>query len=152
MMDQHHLLTRIETLIEESKVGLLATIDQDDKPRVRWMTPTIMPNRGASIFAFTASDAMKIQDIQHQPEVKWLIQTADLTEVVSVRGETYVVNNPALKAEVMEVLVPQITKLWTPDLYTVDTVILETVIRGATYYRPRENYEETVVFKSRAKA
>jgi len=88
MMDQHHLLTRIETLIEESKVGLLATIDQDDKPRVRWMTPTIMPNRGASIFAFTASDAMKIQDIQHQPEVKWLIQTADLTEVVSVRGET----------------------------------------------------------------
>jgi len=52
----------------------------------------------------------------------------------------------------MEVLVPQITKLWTPDLYTVDTVILETVIRGATYYRPRENYEETVVFKSRAKA
>ena len=151
-MDQHQLLTKIETLIEESKVGLLATTDQNDKPRVRWMTPTIMPNRGASIFAFTASEAMKIQDIQYQPEVKWLIQTADLTEVVSLRGETYIVNNPALKAEVMEILIPQTTKLWTPDLYSVDTVILETVIREATYYRPRENYEETVVFKTRTNA
>jgi general stress protein 26 len=151
-MNQHELLTKIETLIEESKVGLLATTDEKDKPRVRWMTPTIMPNRGSSIFAFTASDAMKIQDIHYQPEVKWLIQTADLTEVVSARGETYIVNNPALKAEVMEILIPQTTKLWTPDLYAVETVILETVIREATYYRPRESFEETIIFKSGIRA
>ncbi len=147
-MDQHELLTKIETLIEESKVGLLATTDKQNKPRVRWMTPTIIPNRGASIFAFTAANAMKIKDIEHQSEVKWLIQRADLTEVVSIRGDTYIVNNPALKTEVLEVLIPQSTRLWTIDISTTETVILETVIREATYYRPRENHQETVVFKS----
>ena len=78
-MDQHEMLTKIETLIEESKVGLLATTDSQGKPRVRWMTPTVIPNRGPSIFAFSALNAMKIKDIQGQSGVKWLIQTHDLT-------------------------------------------------------------------------
>lgn len=146
-MDQHEMLTKIETLIEESKVGLLATTDPQGKPRVRWMTPTIIPNRGPSIYAFSAAAAMKIKDIEHQPEVKWLIQTHDLTEIVSVRGDTFILDNPALKAEILEILVPHTTRLWTIDLSSTECVILETVIREATYYRPQEDFEETVVFK-----
>lgn len=146
-MDQHDMLTKIETLIEESKVGLLATTDPEGKPRVRWMTPTVIPNRGPSIYAFSTADAMKIKDIEYQSEVKWLIQTHDLTEVVSARGDTYIVDNPALKTEILEILVPHTTRLWTVDLSATDCVILETVIREATYYRPQEDFEETVVFK-----
>lgn len=146
-MDQHQMLTKIEALIDESKVGLLATTDPQGKPRVRWMTPTIIPNRGASIFAFSEANAMKIHDIQHQHEVKWLIQTHDLTEIVSARGDTYIIDNPALKTEVLEILIPHTTKLWTIDLSATECVILETVLREATYYRPRENYQETVTFK-----
>ena len=146
-MDQHEMLTKIEALIEQSKVGLLATTDPQGKPRVRWMTPTVIPNRGASIYAFTAADAMKIKDIEHQSEVKWLIQTHDLTEVVSARGDTYILDNPALKTEILEILIPHTTRLWTVDLSSTESVILETVIQEATYYRPQENFEETVTFK-----
>ncbi len=146
-MNQHEMLTKIEALIEESKVGLLATTDSQGKPRVRWMTPTIIPNRGNAIYCFSEEDAMKILDIQHEAEVKWLIQTNDLTEVVSARGETYIANNPALKSEVLEILIPQTTKLWTPNISETETVVLETVIREATYYRPRENMQVTVKFE-----
>ena len=146
-MDQHEMLTKIEALIEQSKVGLLATTDPQGKPRVRWMTPTVIPNRGASIYAFTAADAMKIKDIEHQSEVKWLIQTHDLTEVVSARGDTYILDNPALKTEILEILIPHTTRLWTVDLSSTESVILETVIQEATYYRPQESFEETVTFK-----
>ena len=146
-MDQHQMLTKIEAIIEQSKVGLLATTDPQGKPRVRWMTPTVIPNRGPSIFAFSPAQAMKIQDIEHQPEVKWLIQTHDLTEVISVRGDTYILDNPALKTEILEILIPHTTRLWTIDLSSTECVILETVIREATYYRPQQNIEETVTFK-----
>ena len=146
-MNQHEMLTKIETLIEESKVGLLATTDQENRPRVRWMTPTIIPNRGPSIFAFTPEDAMKIIDIKYQPEVKWLIQLADLSEVVSARGETNILNNPALKSEILEVLIPQSTRLWNIDISNQEMVILESVIRDATYYLPKDYYQETVTFE-----
>jgi len=145
-MDQHQMLTKIESLVEQSKVGLLATTDPQGKPRVRWMTPAIIPNRGPSIYAFSAANAMKIRDIEHQSEVKWLVQTHDLTQVVSARGDTYILDNPALKTEILEILIPHTTRLWTIDLSSTECVILETVIREATYYRPQENFEETVTF------
>ena len=146
-MNQNEIMTKIETIVDESKVGLLATTDKKNCPRVRWMTPAILPQRGGSIYAFSDANAMKIQDIMHQGEVKWLFQTHDLKEVVSARGITHVTTNPSIKNEVMDLLVSHLTKLWTLNLSHTETVVLETVITEATYTRPLDNYEITVVFK-----
>ena len=44
--------------------------------------------------------------VRAHPRVEWMFQTPTLDEIVSVRGAINVVENPSLRAEVLEVLGP----------------------------------------------
>ena len=38
-MDKRQLMTRVDEILEDAKAAVLATIDEEGRPLMRWMTP-----------------------------------------------------------------------------------------------------------------
>jgi pyridoxamine 5'-phosphate oxidase len=147
-MNQRELMNKLDAIIEDAKSAVLATSDSKGTPFLRWMTPIVLRWRPATLFCFTRPDTKKIEHIEAHPQVEWLIQNRALTEIVNVRGTVTVLDNPALKNEILEKLGSRLTMFWKVDLEKTEFVVLETIIQEATYYQPMKGVRETVEFKT----
>jgi general stress protein 26 len=145
-MEAHELGNKLEAILDEAKTGILATAGADGRIHMRWMTPVVLKQRRGAIFAFSTPDAAKIEQIAASGNASWMIQTRDLREIVHLSGPTRVVDNPALKAELMEILGPRLAVFWKSNANADEFVIIETVIEEATWFRPMKASLETVNF------
>ena len=145
-MNQRKLMNHLDAVIEEAKAGVLAVTDGGGRPHLYWLTPTTLRRRRGRLFCFTRPGAEKIGNLEQQPEVEWMIQTRALTKIINVRGNMTVVDNPALKSEIVEHLGRRLTMFWKVDVEQREVVVLETAIREAVYYLPMQGVKETVVF------
>ena len=145
-MNQRELMNQLDAVIEEAKAAVLAVTDQQRRPHMYWLTPTTLRRRRGRLFCFTRPQSSKIGNLEHQPEVEWMIQTRALTKIINVRGTMTVVDNPALKSEIVEHLGRRLTMFWKVDLQQREVVVLETAIREAVYYLPMKGVKETVLF------
>ena len=75
-----------------------------------------------------------------------MFQTPSLDEVVSVRGAINVVENPSLRAEVLEVIGPRLRTFWKLARDDRDIAVLETIVEHATRFLPMEGRKEVVHF------
>ncbi len=146
-MDQHEIMYKIEQILEDSRTGILATIDADGKPRMRWMTPAILKGRPDVLFAVTSPDFAKITQLRSHPDVEWMIQSRALDRIVNVRGKINVLDNPSIRSEVMGHLGKRLTVFWKVNIEKTDFIVLETIIEEATYFRPMKGYKATVRFE-----
>ncbi|HYW85829.1 MAG TPA: pyridoxamine 5'-phosphate oxidase family protein, partial [Spirochaetia bacterium] len=69
-----------------------------------------------------------------------------LDEIVSIRGAINLVENPSLRAEVLEMLGPRLRTFWKLAHDPRDLVVLETVVEEATHFLPMEGRKEVVRF------
>ncbi|MCP4710316.1 MAG: pyridoxamine 5'-phosphate oxidase family protein [Planctomycetes bacterium] len=145
-MNQKEMLSKLQELLDDSKTGLLGTTDADGKAFIRWMTPVVSKDRANTIFCVTREGTDKIKQVEAQPHVEWMIQNKSLTEIVNVRGVATVLENPALKTEVLETLGSKLTIFWKVDLAQIDLVVIETVIQEAVYFRPMKGERVAVQF------
>ena len=135
-MDKQELMRLLAELIEESKVGLLATVDADGRPHIRWMVPALLRDRAGSLYTVSAPDAPKIAHLEDHPDVEWIIQTRAIHRVINLRGRMYAVDNPSLRNEVLETMGRRLTAFWKQSADTSSFVVLETVLTEAAYYQP----------------
>ena len=144
-MDSREVMNRIGALIEAHGTGLLATIDDNGHPHVRWMTPTVLRESPGVLYALTAPGSAYTQVHAHAA-VEWMFQTPILDEVITVHGLVNVVDNPSLRSEVLEALGPRLHALWklAPDIR--DLHVLETVIQKAVRYLPMKGSKDVVRF------
>jgi general stress protein 26 len=145
-MDKREAMDRIGAIIEAHGTGLLATVDQDGNPHVRWLTPALLPDRPGAIFAITAPHFAKVVQVRAHPRVEWMFQTPTLHEVVSVRGPINAVENPSLRTEVLEALGPRLGTFWKLAHDARDLVVLETVVEEVTRFLPMEGRKDQVHF------
>lgn len=146
-MTQHELMNKLAELIDETKTGILATVDSDGRPHVRWMTPAALRDRQSALFAVTCPDFSKILHLKSNPKVEWMFQSRILDRIVQVHGVVNILDNPSLKNEVFEVLAPRLDVFWKVGCASSEFVVLETVIQEATYYEPLAGRRETVTFQ-----
>ena len=142
-MDKKEILNILESLVDESQVAILSTVDAEGKPAMRWMTPATIKGRPASLFAVTSPNFRKISHLEKNPEVEWMIQTRDLNRILNVRGRITPVDNPSLKSEVLEGIGKRLEIFWRVNKKT-DFLVLETLITEITFFRPLEQKRETV--------
>jgi pyridoxamine 5'-phosphate oxidase len=142
-MEKNEILSLIESLVDDSQVAVLATVDTDGNPTMRWMTPAIISGRPASLFAVTSPNFRKVKHLEKNPDVEWMIQTRDLNRVVNIKGKANVVDNPSLKSEVLESIGKRLEVFWRVNRKT-DFLVLETVMTEATFFRPLERKKEIV--------
>jgi general stress protein 26 len=137
---------KLRTIIDAHGAGILASMDAEGKPHVRWLTPVIFPSRPGTIYALTVPVFPKVGQLRASPFVEWLFQTPSLSEVVTVRGRIVVVDNPSLRSQVLEAIGKRLFSLWKLTHDARDLAVLETEIEEATYYKPMEGSREAVSF------
>ncbi len=142
-MTRNEILRRLESVVEESQVAILATTDSKGKPCMRWMTLAMINGRPASLFAVTSPRFRKIKHIESSPDAEWMIQTRDLNTVVNVKGTIAIVDNPSLKSEVLESIGKRLEMFWRVNRQT-EFVVLETTINKVTHFTPLERKKEVV--------
>ncbi len=149
-MDRQDLLCKLESVLEKARTGVLATTNAAGQAHLRWMTPTLIHARPGALYAITLPDSPKVQDLEDNPRVEWLIQTPNLTEIVNLRGIAQVIDNPALKAEVVESVGRHLTTFWKVNPDRTEFVVLETLIVEARYFQPMAGTRQTVRFREEA--
>lgn len=146
-MTIQEMMRKVEAVLEDSKAGILATVDADGHPHARWMTPVVLPQWPDSIFAVTSPQFPKVIQLDANRHVEWMIQTRSLDQVINVRGDMNVLDNPSLKAQVMEAIGRKLTVFWNINKENTDFVILETVIDEACWSAPMKGRKEVVDFR-----
>ena len=145
-MNPRELMNRIAAILDAHGTGLLATTDAEGAPHVRWLTPAVLRDRPDAIYALTAPGFAKVAQVRARPRVEWMFQDPSLAEIVTVRGTVSVVDNPSLRAEVLEAVGPRLRTFWSLAKDARDLVVLETAIEEATRYLPMEGRKSVVRF------
>ena len=146
-MNKREMMQKIAVLIDDAKAGILATVDGSGHPHARWMTPVLLAQWPDAIFAVTSPDFPKIAQLQTNNKVEWMIQSRSLDQVINIRGGINILDNPSLKAQVMEAIGNKLTVFWKVNKDKTDFVILETVITEACWHAPIKGLKETVDFR-----
>ncbi|MFW6231700.1 MAG: pyridoxamine 5'-phosphate oxidase family protein, partial [Spirochaetota bacterium] len=106
-MDSRSMLDALERVLEDSKIAILATVDPDGSPHMRWMTPAVVRGRDGFLYAVTSPEFEKTTQIDGNPRVEWMVQSKSLDEIVTTRGTMGVIDNPSVKAEVLEAMLAE---------------------------------------------
>jgi pyridoxamine 5'-phosphate oxidase len=143
-MNAERILGRLQEILYAHGAGILATVGEDGKPHVRWLTSYIFPNRPHLIYALTVPSFPKIGQLRSNPHVEWMFQSPTLDEVITVRGRINIVDNPSLRSEILEAVGGRMRALWKLADDVRDLSVLETVVDEATRYLPLEGSKDTV--------
>ncbi|NLE30215.1 MAG: pyridoxamine 5'-phosphate oxidase family protein [Phycisphaerae bacterium] len=140
------LLARVDELLADAKTGILATIDEQGRPVMRWMTPGTMKGRRGCLFAITSEKSAKVRQLRNNPQVQWMIQSRNLDRVVVLRGKVNIVESASLKMEVFEQMGRRLRMAWRVNVNPEECVVLETVLEDGVWYEPMKDVRETVRF------
>ncbi len=143
-MNKRDVMATLEMILNEAHTAVLATVDDEGRPHLRWMTPALIGGREGAVFAVTSPGFDKTRQLEKHPEVEWLFQTPLLDTVVMARGRINVLNNPSILAEVLESLGPYMHSFWRLQGEARDMVVLETIIEEAVCYWPLKGRKEVV--------
>jgi len=146
-MTTQDMLATIADVIAKAKTGVLATVDNTQRPHLRWMTPAVLPGRPGFIYAVTAPFFAKLTQISANTAVAWLVQTPSLKEILNIAGTVTVIDNPALKNEIISAIGKHLFVFWKTNPKT-EFLALETRIASATYFCPMQGSAETVLFRT----
>ena len=146
-MDGKSFTAILESIIDDANTAVLATVDVNGRPHTRWMTPTLLRDRPGAIYAVTSPEFRKATHLQSNPEVQWMFQTRLLDKVATVSGVVNVVDNSAMKAEVIEAIGSRLTVFWRVNTDATKLVVLETIIREGAYFEPMRSHREQVTIE-----
>ncbi len=132
-MELNALLDVMERVLDGSGAAVLTTVDSQGRPHSRWMVPAILRGQPGSLYAVTSPHFTKIEHIAAQPRVSWLMQSKSLDETVEVSGKAQVIDNPALKSDVLEALGSKLAAFWHINPDETDLTVIETAIESITY-------------------
>lgn len=145
-MEKREILGAIERIIEEAKTAVLATVDEEKRPHLRWMTPAMLRGREGAIFAVAYRTSQKVKQVRSNPRVQWILQSPALDRIAVVDGRVNIVDNPSIRSEVLEVVGSRLRAFWKMYGDERDLLVLETVVERAQYYLPMKGIKETVSF------
>ncbi|MFW5715585.1 MAG: pyridoxamine 5'-phosphate oxidase family protein [bacterium] len=145
-MKQGDFLFELEEMIDDAKTGLLATVDSEGRPRMRWMTPAILKDRSGALYAVTSRDFAKREQLEARPKVQWMFQSRCLDKILYVEGSVNVVENSSMLNEVLEVVGPRLRVFWKMNNDETSLVVLETVMESGAVYMPMTGIKERTSF------
>ncbi len=135
-MEMNALLEITEGILDKARVGILTTIGRDGRPWTRWMTPAMLRGQKGTIYAITAEGFRKVEHIRENHNVSWMIQKNTMDEVIHLTGKASIVDNPTLKADVLEAIGGHLGNFWRLNRENLELVVIETVIEEIDYYDP----------------
>jgi len=145
-MEKHEILGLLNKLVEESGTAVLATVDQNRLPHIRWITPGCIEERTGAIFIVSSEKFSKVQHIRSNPSVELMFQNPALETILNISGRANILKNPSILSETLECVGKHLDTFWRISEPDDETVVLETIIEKATVYHPLHGNHETVHF------
>lgn len=145
-MEQHEMMQKVDEILEFARAAVMACSCGEGKPQMRWMTPITLKNRPGALYTVTSPTSTKVKALKENPDVEWMIQTPTLDEVVNLKGRVNILDNPSIRAEVMEKMVKRLTVFWKINPEDVNFIVLETIIDEAQYFLPMEGTKVKMKF------
>jgi general stress protein 26 len=138
-MTPTELLSEIDRILEDSKTGLMTTLDAQGRPCPRWMTPRRIKGRPGCLYTVSESHAGKLEQVRRDPRVTWLIQEPSLNVVITLHGRAEVLEEPPLLQEFLEAVGKDLFMVWHlhPAQEHPHLVVVETVLEEASRFDSR---------------
>jgi len=146
-MNKSAFISLLGAIIEDAKTAVMATVDPENRPHVRWMTPALLDDRPGAVYAVTSPSFQKIAHLSKNPQTQWLFQTKLLNRVATISGPVNVVENTGMKSEVLEGIGRRLNVFWRINEDPSNFVVLETIIEEAEYFEPMKSIHEHINFK-----
>ncbi len=146
-MDSRSMLDTVERVLERSRIAVLATVDPEGRPHMRWMTPGLVRGRDRFLYAVTSPEFHKTDEVRGNAAVEWMIQSRSLDEIVTIRGTMRILDNPSVKAEVLEAIGGHLSTFWKMNPDEGKMVVLETEMNEIWYTKPTTGERHTVTLE-----
>lgn len=147
-MTKQTIMTRVLNLIDDVGVGVLASVDGNCAPHLRWMTIGCIKDRPGALFMLSAMKFTKVDQFRSNDATELMIQNRALDEIANVKGTINIIENPSMRAEVVECIGPRLHAFWKANKGESEMVVLELVIESITYYLPMKGFREIVHFRT----
>lgn len=162
-MARNNMLNVLDRLIMTVKTGILATLEKDGKPRMRWMIPVVLKEKPAKIYAISCPnfhwvkaliksashkqmlrnrtlDLMppieEIQIASDYMDAEWMFFTPAWNEILEAKGKIKVLDDSHIKNHILKSIGPKLSAFWKVNLASMEIVALETMIEEIYYFAP----------------
>ena len=146
-MEKREILGNISRIIDEAKAAIFTTVDGEGAPQTRWMTPALLPGREGAVYAVAYRSSRKLRHVAANPRTQWTFSSPALDRILLVDGRANIVDNPSIRAEVLEAVGERLRAFWKMYDDERDLLVIETVVERAQYYLPMKAMKETVTFE-----
>jgi general stress protein 26 len=95
--DADDIIGIAKSVVDGHHPGILATVDEDGKPAVRWMS-TLSFDQFPIFYTLTRPDSRKVAQIEKTPVVNWMFSNHNRTLILNLIGRARVLKDtPTLK-------------------------------------------------------
>jgi len=145
-MNTKDVMREIGRIVDGVKTAVFATVDDDGRPSMRWVTPVLLRGRTGALYIVASPNSNKVRHVRKNPDVQWMLQTKPLDTIINIYGKVNVLDNPSIRNEVLEVVGPRLYAFWQVTHDERDLLVLETIIQKAVYYVSMKGAKEAVLF------
>jgi general stress protein 26 len=135
-MEYFQILDRALALIGGGSPAIFTTLGEGGFPHSRWMVPCALPRLKGMVYALTAYGFAKVAEIEADPRVEWVFQSADFSEVTELRGRARVIDEPSFSAEVIKAIGPNLGTFWRLNMDPSAIRVIETEVEAASILFP----------------
>lgn len=132
-----HVIRLAKQLADGNRPGVLATVDHDGAPHLRWMS-TLSLQEFPHLYALTSPASRKVAHIQRNPLVSWMFTTEMSSMVINLSGMAHVVID---KGEINRIwrLIENKTNAFFLSLDTMNdgVAVIDTIIEDVECIVPR---------------
>lgn len=101
-LERCEILAQTVEVVNNVRVGLLTTVDADNRPHARWMGIGALVEGVRVIYTISRSGARKLQHLEAHPEVCWVFSEPGYRRVATLHGRAYPDSSPLLRQKVWD--------------------------------------------------
>lgn len=142
-MDVKKFFSEVDSVLGESYLSVLSNSGADGNVNARWMAVTRISEDDYNFYAVTDPMSSKCISLEMNPDAHLMLQTPDLRTVISISGEVSVIDNPSLRAQIMEKMGSKLSTFWKVSGAS-DFVALEIRVKSGEVYTPMKGVRKHI--------
>jgi len=137
-MTSKEMMNLLDTLIDSHPVGLLATMNNEKWPSMRWMTAGLVRGQQGRVYCLASLDSEKTVHVKNNPKVSWMFSDPGKNQVIHVYGEAQLVTSPDMISTVIEALGQNLSQFWKAHPDPSNLCVIETTIHLADLFSTQQ--------------
>lgn len=132
-----HVIRVAKELANGSRPGVMATVDCNGTPHIRWMA-TLSLQEFPHLYALTSPKSRKVEHLIRNPRVSWLFSNDDSSTVVNLSGTATIITDKGAVNRIWRMIEDK-SKAYFLELDSVSggVAVIDTVIEGVECTLPR---------------